>query len=320
MQFLVSNGYMGALLPASTRIEPGIYSMMGAAAVLGGVCRVTISLVVIMLELTDSLNYVVPFMLVILISKLVGDSLTEGIYDIYIVIKGFPFLHDHAEEVSFEERCCDIMETGITCVDLGLKPTLGYTRGLLEAAKFRGFPVVNRSHFIGYIYRSKLKEIVDRLADCGRKEDEVLILSDLEADIDTKVMRMVPEAPLSQVHVVFKQLRVQHIFLVGPGDDKEGGFQQDKLHGFLSKKNFIRHMSEGHVGHASDHPSVGPKPPAYASNAAKSAVAARRMTTLSRMDTGKLERLSQSLMTIGDDVESQAARGSSQQNWARRVD
>lgn len=40
-------------------IRPGIYAMVGAASVLGGVCRVTISLVVIMFELTGGL-YLMP--------------------------------------------------------------------------------------------------------------------------------------------------------------------------------------------------------------------------------------------------------------------
>lgn len=36
--------------------------MVGAAAMLGGFTRMTVSLVVIMFELTGELNYVIPFM------------------------------------------------------------------------------------------------------------------------------------------------------------------------------------------------------------------------------------------------------------------
>merc|ERR1719316_1230186 len=55
-------------------VEPGVYSMVGAAAVLGGVSRMTISLVVIMMELTGGLDYVVPFMISVLCAKTVGDA------------------------------------------------------------------------------------------------------------------------------------------------------------------------------------------------------------------------------------------------------
>jgi chloride channel 3/4/5 len=43
-------------------ITPGLYAMVGAAAVLGGVTRMTVSLVVIMFELTGGIRYIVPLM------------------------------------------------------------------------------------------------------------------------------------------------------------------------------------------------------------------------------------------------------------------
>jgi len=66
---------------AAQEVNPGVYAMIGAAAVLGGVCRVTISLVVIMFELTNGLTMVVPFMLAVLAAKMVGEQFTGGIYD-----------------------------------------------------------------------------------------------------------------------------------------------------------------------------------------------------------------------------------------------
>lgn len=45
-------------------ITPGTYAMVGAAAALGGVTRMTVSLTVIMFELTGALTFVVPVMYV----------------------------------------------------------------------------------------------------------------------------------------------------------------------------------------------------------------------------------------------------------------
>ncbi|EHB17813.1 H(+)/Cl(-) exchange transporter 5 [Heterocephalus glaber] len=49
-------------------IAPGFFAMVGAAAYLGGVTRMTVSFVVIMFELTGGLEYIVPLMANIQIS------------------------------------------------------------------------------------------------------------------------------------------------------------------------------------------------------------------------------------------------------------
>jgi chloride channel 3/4/5 len=50
-------------------ILSGLYAMVGAAAALGGVTRMTVSLVVIMFELTGGLTYILPLMVGVLVSK-----------------------------------------------------------------------------------------------------------------------------------------------------------------------------------------------------------------------------------------------------------
>lgn len=44
-------------------VLPGVWAMVGAAATLAGVTRTTVSLAVIMFELTGTLTYVVPVMI-----------------------------------------------------------------------------------------------------------------------------------------------------------------------------------------------------------------------------------------------------------------
>ena len=66
-------------------VIPGLYAMVGAAAALSGVTRTTVSLAVIMFELTDTLTYVVPVMLGVLVAKTVADALEpKGIYELVI--------------------------------------------------------------------------------------------------------------------------------------------------------------------------------------------------------------------------------------------
>ncbi|KAK6057742.1 chloride transporter, ClC family [Cooperia oncophora] len=82
-------------------VMPGLYAMVGAAAVLGGVTRMTVSLVVIMFELTGSLEFIVPTMVATMFSKWIGDAICKtGIYDAHIELNGYPFL-DNKEEYPY---------------------------------------------------------------------------------------------------------------------------------------------------------------------------------------------------------------------------
>ncbi|KAG8144730.1 hypothetical protein E2320_013179 [Naja naja] len=74
----------------------------GPLAFAGGVTRMTVSLVVIMFELTGGLEYIVPLMAAAMTSKWVADAIgREGIYDAHIRLNGYPFLE--AKEV-FQEQ------------------------------------------------------------------------------------------------------------------------------------------------------------------------------------------------------------------------
>lgn len=58
----------------------------------------TVSLVVIMFELTGGLEYIVPLMAATMTSKWVADALgREGIYEAHIRLNGYPFLEAKEE-------------------------------------------------------------------------------------------------------------------------------------------------------------------------------------------------------------------------------
>lgn len=96
---------IGQLPFLSANVSPGIFAMVGAGAFLAGVSRMTISLAVIMFELTGELEFVVPNMIGIMVAKWVADALEkEGVYDLAQTVLGHPFLDLDASMVLVQKN------------------------------------------------------------------------------------------------------------------------------------------------------------------------------------------------------------------------
>ncbi|PWA45158.1 chloride channel B [Artemisia annua] len=97
---LIGSAYgrlLGMAMGPYTTIDQGLYAVLGAASLMAGSMRMTVSLCVIFLELTNNLLLLPITMLVLLISKSVGDCFNPSIYEIILELKGLPFLEAHPE-------------------------------------------------------------------------------------------------------------------------------------------------------------------------------------------------------------------------------
>ncbi|KAJ0534297.1 putative CBS domain, chloride channel, voltage gated, chloride channel, core [Helianthus annuus] len=88
---------LGMAMGPYTTIDQGLFAVLGAASLMAGSMRMTVSLCVIFLELTNNLLLLPITMLVLLISKSVGDCFNPSIYEIILELKGLPFLEAHPE-------------------------------------------------------------------------------------------------------------------------------------------------------------------------------------------------------------------------------
>ncbi|KAJ5805246.1 hypothetical protein N7474_011133 [Penicillium riverlandense] len=142
-------------------VTPGLYAIIGAASALGGATRMTLSIVVIMFELTGALTYVIPIMIAVMLSKWCGDIFGKrGIYESWIQLNEYPFL-DHRDDTAPPDVCGHRVMTvvdDITCIT-ATGHTIGSLRNLLTNTSYRGFPVVSESSkpvLLGYITRNEL--------------------------------------------------------------------------------------------------------------------------------------------------------------------
>jgi chloride channel 3/4/5 len=63
-------------------LAPQVYAVIGAASAVGGLTRMTVSLVVIIFELTGAVELVLQIMMAVMISKFTADYFsTDGIYE-----------------------------------------------------------------------------------------------------------------------------------------------------------------------------------------------------------------------------------------------
>nr|XP_039274350.1 chloride transport protein 6-like [Styela clava] len=73
-------------------IDPGAFALIGAASFFGGVSRLTMSLTVIMMEITNDITFLLPLMTAIMFAKWIGDYFTHPFYHANLELKCIPFL------------------------------------------------------------------------------------------------------------------------------------------------------------------------------------------------------------------------------------
>ncbi|KJE93096.1 voltage gated chloride channel protein, variant [Capsaspora owczarzaki ATCC 30864] len=126
--------------PDADWVDPGKYALIGAASMLGGIVRMTISLTVIVVEGTGNISYGLPLMLSIMAAKLVGDLFNEGIYDLHIHLRRVPILHWEAPLPMQHFHASHVMSSNVVCIQEFDR--VGRIVELLRTTTHNAFPVV----------------------------------------------------------------------------------------------------------------------------------------------------------------------------------
>ncbi|XP_044721111.1 voltage gated chloride channel domain-containing protein [Hirsutella rhossiliensis] len=237
--------FASSCAPDTPCVTPGTYAIVGAAAALAGVTRMTVSIVVIMFELTGALTYVLPIMVAVMLSKWVGDAFSRrGIYESWIHLNEYPFL-DSSEEIAIPDVPAAQIMTRIE--DLVVLTATGHSIAslttILHMHPYRGFPVISDPRdavLLGYISRAELSYNIRTAAAPPRSlppDTEVFFahqpLADPRSTLDLRPW--MDQTPLTlpsrtSLHLAvsyFRKLGLRYVLFSDRG----------VLHGLLTKKD-----------------------------------------------------------------------------------
>ena len=121
----------------------GSYALLGAAAILGGMSRMTIAGTVIVLEACGNSQYLLPLMLVFAASRYTGNAINQPMYDMQIDLKGLPFLDGHLHTMGMLNYDAVRMVMAKRVVTLRDINRVSHIYQILSTTKHNGFPVVD---------------------------------------------------------------------------------------------------------------------------------------------------------------------------------
>ena len=236
-----------------TGLDTGLYSLLGAASFLGGTMRMTVSVCVILLELTNDLLLLPLIMLVLLVAKTVADCFNKGVYDQIVRMKGLPFLEVHGEACMRSLEAGDVISGPV--ITFSSVERVGAVVSTLRRTGHNGFPVIEdepfapapelcglvlRSHLLvllqGRIFtrarvRTSAAEVFRKLkpfdfakvGSAGKKlEVDELGLTDEDMDMYVDLHPIVNRSPytvvenmsLAKAAVLFRDLGLRHMCVV----------------------------------------------------------------------------------------------------------
>ncbi|KAI5950480.1 GEF1 [Candida theae] len=230
-------------------VIPGTYAFLGAAAGLCGITDLTVTVVIIMFELTGAIRYILPTMIVVAITKGINDKWGKGgIADQMIKFNGLPLI-DSKEEFHFNTAVTSAMSTVVVAfsADSSDSLTLGQLRQTLSKTNYRGFPIIrsgNNPKIEGYISRYEIEYVLGKnesvnpetLCNFNTKERGSTEKIDFSSMINRSPLSIDCETLLKFVADIFVKLGPRYLLVE----------QSGTLIGIITRKDVLRYEHSIH--------------------------------------------------------------------------
>lgn len=240
-------------------VTPGVYAMVAAGATMCGVTRLSVTLAVILFELTGSLDHVLPFSLAVLCAKWTADAIEpRSIYDMLTDMNSYPFL-DSKQQVLSDAELGDIVRPvrASRLIDISNSPFIparelrAKLEYLLMAGELDGgLPILRHNILRGLIPVPDLEFALDNLEN----EENTLCLMALDESwtatgddgetetqrvdfgqyIDPAPIALDIHSPIDLVYQCFTKLGLRYLCVLDEG----------QYAGLVHKKSFVKFMKE----------------------------------------------------------------------------
>ncbi|KAL9101000.1 MAG: hypothetical protein Q9163_003685 [Psora crenata] len=244
-------------------VTPGVYALVAAGATMCGVTRLSVTLAVILFELTGSLDHVLPFSLSVLVAKWTADALEPlSIYDLLTDMNSYPLLDnkirpiftndlgDITPKVVRSHRVIDISNSpSVPARSLRRKLNHLHDAGELDG----GLPILRNGILVGLIPAPDLEFALDKLDDeehllclmatetAWHEHIEELEDGEREADptdftpyIDPAPIALDIRSPMDLVFQCFVKLGLRYVCVLNDG----------MYAGMVHKKTFVKYIKE----------------------------------------------------------------------------
>jgi len=149
-------------------LSPSTFALLGAAALLAGIQRSTVSLCVILVEGTGQVKVLIPVIITVVVARYVAGLIHKhGLYETAMEINRYPYL-EHGDKKGYDIfPVRDIMS--IPPETLSPRERVTDLVKLLKKSNHHGFPVVDpiTGKFLGLVRRDQLVALIE----CGVFEE-----------------------------------------------------------------------------------------------------------------------------------------------------
>ncbi|MCJ1314681.1 hypothetical protein MMC25_008363 [Agyrium rufum] len=239
-------------------VTPGVYALVAAGATMCGVTRLSVTLAVILFELTGSLDHVLPFSLAVLVAKWTADALEPlSIYDLLTEMNDYPFLDNKVRPI-FTSQLGDVIPSKIRperVIDISLSVLVPATN-LRQKLEYLhdvgeidgGIPILRYGVLVGLIPAPDLEFGLDKLDD---EDNAVCMMAsnppnhsssigvtdqtlDFTTYTDPAPVALDYHSPMDLVFQCFTKLGLRYICVTRDG----------KYAGLVHKKAFVKYIRE----------------------------------------------------------------------------